>query len=81
MRQSMTLYPRSKGQVRVEWSPAADGRLQLGWIEAGGPPVNPPTRKGFGTHVMEAMIRGHVGGDVRLDWHTEGLVCEIALPT
>jgi len=68
------------GQVRVEWSPAADGRVVLRWTEAGGPPVNPPTRKGFGTHVMEVMIRSHQRGDVHLDWHAEGLVCEIALP-
>jgi PAS domain S-box-containing protein len=71
----------AKGQVRVEWSCAADGRLVLRWIEAGGPPVNPPTSKGFGTQMVEAMIRGHEGGDVRLNYHTEGLVCEITLPT
>jgi two-component sensor histidine kinase len=50
-----------EGQVRVEWSRAADGRVVLRWTEAGGPPVTPPARKGFGTHVMEAMIRRHVG--------------------
>ena len=71
----------AKGHVRVEWSRAADGRIVLRWTEAGGPPVTPPTRRGFGTHVMEAMIRGHVGGDVRLDWRAEGLACEITLPT
>jgi two-component sensor histidine kinase len=71
----------AKGQVRVEWSCRADRQLVLRWIETGGPPVSPPTRKGFGTHVMEAMIRGHVAGDVRLNWHTEGLACEITLPT
>jgi PAS domain S-box-containing protein len=70
-----------EGQVRVEWSRAADGHVVLRWTEAGGPPVTPPTRKGFGTHVMEAMIRGRVAGDVRLDWRAEGLACEIALPT
>ena len=69
------------GQVRVEWSPAADGRLVLRWTEAGGPPVKPPTHRGFGTHVMEAMIRGHAKGDVQLDWHADGLACEITLPT
>jgi two-component sensor histidine kinase len=69
------------GQVRVEWSHGADGQLVLHWTELGGPLVNPPTRKGFGTHMMEAMIRGHEGGDVRLDWHADGLVCEITLPT
>jgi hypothetical protein len=41
---------------------------------------NPPTRMGFGTHVMEAIIRHHMGGDVRLDWRAEGLVCEMVLP-
>jgi PAS domain S-box-containing protein len=71
----------AKGQVRVDWSRAADGQLVLRWSELGGPPVQPPTCKGFGTHVMEAMIRGHVGGDVRLDWYAKGLVCEITLPT
>jgi two-component sensor histidine kinase len=69
-----------EGQVRVEWSRAADGRVVLRWTEVGGPPVSPPTRKGFGTHVMEAMIRGHVGGDVRLDWRAEGLAFEMVIP-
>lgn len=70
------------GQVRVEWSRSAhpDGRLVLRWTEAGGPPVSPPTRKGFGTNVLEAMILSREGGDVKLTWHAEGLVCEIALP-
>jgi PAS domain S-box-containing protein len=69
----------AEGQVRVEWSQAADRRLVLRWIEAGGPPVNPPTRKGFGTRVMETMIRGRMRGSVRLDWHAEGAACEIAV--
>src|SRR5215467_640398 len=41
------------GQVHVEWSPAADGHLVLRWTEAGGPSVRPPTRRGFGTQVLE----------------------------
>jgi PAS domain S-box-containing protein len=69
----------ANGHVRVEWSRAADAQLALRWTELGGPPVNPPTRKGFGSHVMEAMIQGHVGGEVRLDWRAEGLVCEMVL--
>jgi hypothetical protein len=69
------------GQVRVEWPRRTNGQLVLRWAELGGPPVKPPTRKGFGTHVMEAMIRGHEGGDVRLDWRAEGLACEIVIPT
>ena len=72
---------RAKGEVHVKWSFAADDPVMLRWTEAAGPPVNPPTHKGFGTDVIGAMIRAHVGGDMRLDWRTEGLVCEIALPT
>jgi len=71
----------AEGHVRVEWSRAADGQLVLRWTEVGGPPVNPPTRKGFGIIVMDSMIREGMKGRVQLDWHAEGLACEITLPT
>ena len=44
-------------------------------------PLSLPTHKGFGTHVIAAMIQAQMGGDMQLDWRTEGLVCEIALPS
>lgn len=71
------------GRVRVEWWQAADadGQLVLRWTETGGPPVSPPKRKGFGSNVMETIVRGQLGGTVRLDWRVEGLVCEINVPT
>ena len=69
----------AQGHVRVEWSRAADARLVLRWTESGGPSVNTPTRQGFGTRVMERMIRGQLKGDIRFDWHAEGLACEIVL--
>jgi two-component sensor histidine kinase len=46
----------------------------------GGPVVKKPTRQGFGTRVMERMIRDQHKGDLRLDWRAEGLACEIILP-
>jgi two-component sensor histidine kinase len=70
----------AEGYVRVEWMPAADKRLVLRWTEVGGPPVKPPTRSGFGTNVMQAMIRDHLKGEVRLDWRAEGLACEVTIP-
>jgi PAS domain S-box-containing protein len=68
------------GHVQVEWSRAPDGRLLLRWSETGGPSVKPPTRQGFGTRVMEGMIRGQLRGEMRFAWRAEGLVCEIVLP-
>jgi two-component sensor histidine kinase len=68
------------GHVYVDWSRVADGPLALRWTETGGPLVKPPTRRGFGTRVIERMIRDQLNGDVRFDWHAEGLACEITLP-
>jgi hypothetical protein len=31
-------------------------------------------------HELERMIRNQLKGDVRFDWRSEGLVCEIAVP-
>jgi two-component sensor histidine kinase len=69
-----------KGRVKVKWWLGADGRLIFTWTEKGGPVVKKPTRQGFGTRVMERMIRDPQKGDLRLDWSLEGLVCEIILP-
>jgi PAS domain S-box-containing protein len=67
------------GHVEVDWSRAADGGLVFSWTETGGPPVRPPSRSGFGTRLMESMIRGQQG-EIRFDWRTEGLACAITLP-
>jgi two-component sensor histidine kinase len=68
------------GRVEIAWSCTADGRLNLRWTESGGPAVAPPTHCGFGTRIMEKIIGGQLGGQVRFDWRDQGLICEIALP-
>jgi PAS domain S-box-containing protein len=66
-----------EGRVEIAWSHDAGKSLMLRWSETGGPPVDPPTRQGFGTRVMEAMVQGQLSGTIRFDWRSEGLVCEI----
>jgi len=66
------------GHVDLKWSREADGRLHLFWVETRGPKVQEPTRKGFGSRVIEQMIAQH-SGKTLFDWRAEGLVCEIAL--
>jgi PAS domain S-box-containing protein len=68
------------GHVHVEWSRGAGERLVLRWTETGGPVVKPPARQGFGTRVMESLIRDQLKGELRFDWRAEGLACEVALP-
>ena len=66
------------GRVRLEWSRAKDGRVTLRWSEKGGPAVKPPTRRGFGTKMLENFMQ--MKGKIQLDWRPEGLRCEITLP-
>jgi two-component system, chemotaxis family, CheB/CheR fusion protein len=65
------------GRLRVEWHRPAAGGLVLRWEESGGPPVRQPTRRGFGTRVIDRMIRDQLKGKVHFDWHQTGLACEI----
>src|SRR3546814_12781774 len=44
------------GEVHIGWDVMReDGqvRLRMKWVERGGPPVTPPTRRGFGTRMIE----------------------------
>jgi PAS domain S-box-containing protein len=65
------------GRVEVTWSLAEDGRLTMRWTESGGPPTKKPKRKGFGSSIMQRMIRDQLKGEMHLDWRSEGLACEI----
>ena len=65
------------GRIEIAWSHAVGEPLVIRWKETGGPPVAPPTRKGFGTRVMEAMVQSQLSGKIRFDWRSTGLVCEI----
>jgi len=41
-----------EGHVDIRWELAEDGRASLTWQECGGPPVSPPTRRGFGSRIL-----------------------------
>jgi PAS domain S-box-containing protein len=66
------------GKVDLKWSQESDSQLRLQWTEEGGPRVQAPTRKGFGSRIIQQMIT-QLKGTVHFDWRPEGLVCEIAL--
>lgn len=74
----------AQGRVEVEWSidPALDGapRLKLRWRERGGPPVFPPSRRGFGSELIEGAIAYELRGEALLAFHPEGVECLIDVP-
>jgi PAS domain S-box-containing protein len=65
------------GHIDLKWQHKMGGQLILRWTETGGPAVQEPTRRGFGSRVIERMI-GQLGGKVQFDWRREGLICEIS---
>ena len=67
-----------EGRIELQWSHATDGELSIRWTEMGGPTVEMPTIRGFGSRVTQRMI-GQLKGEINFDWRTEGLVCEITL--
>jgi PAS domain S-box-containing protein len=69
---------KPSGRIRVEWSCPRGGQLVLRWNETDGPPVKPPTRRGFGTRVIESIIRAEKG-EVRYNWRADGLACEFSI--
>ena len=66
------------GRVAVAWSRVSDDRLILHWTETAGPPVKPPAHQGFGTGVIERVVRDQLKGEIRHQWRPEGLVCEVS---
>lgn len=68
------------GHVAVIWQLRDDGGLGLCWTESGGPPVVPPTRRGFGSTLIERALTLETGGQARIDYRPDGVVCEIVLP-
>lgn len=68
----------ANGKVALNWTHEAGEPLKLRWAEAGGPTVKAPTRKGFGTRIIERMI-AQLKGTTNLDWRAEGLVCDITV--
>jgi PAS domain S-box-containing protein len=67
------------GRVKVEWSLVAGGVMAIVWTETGGPPVKPPSGQGFGTLVIQEIVKGELNGNAHFDWRAEGLVCTLTL--
>lgn len=69
----------STGGVEISWRvvPGDPTRFQLRWAEVGGPPVEAPRRRGFGSRLIEQGLSQDLGGEVRLDFAGPGVVCMI----
>ncbi|MBY4612649.1 sensor histidine kinase [Rhizobium redzepovicii] len=69
-----------QGTVAIEWK-HDDGRVLLVWTEAGGPPVLTPTKRGFGSVLIERAFSSKAQAQSRSDYRSEGLVFEVVFLT
>lgn len=71
------------GRLDVVWQVNGSGdalRLEIDWRESGGPPVAKPSRRGFGTKLIEiSLVRG-LGATVEREFLEAGVRCRIAIP-
>ena len=65
------------GRVRLSWTVENDSLLVVSWKESGGPAVQAPTRKGFGTALIERGLAGDLHGSAKLDYRPDGVVCTL----
>ncbi|MBL6459501.1 PAS domain S-box protein [Belnapia sp. T6] len=71
------------GRVQLHWSINRNSeleRLQLSWAEEDGPPVLRPTRRGFGSRLIERGLTHGLRAGVRLLFEPSGLRCEVDAP-
>jgi two-component system, chemotaxis family, CheB/CheR fusion protein len=55
-------------------------RVIFEWRERGGPPVEPPQRRGFGTELLEQTLAFELKGKTTLAFDRSGLQCMITIP-
>ncbi len=70
-------YADPAGALDVAWTVEPGPRVVLDWTESGGPPVAPPTRTGFGSRMIERLLRGDLEGDLSADYRLSGLVARL----
>jgi two-component sensor histidine kinase len=70
----------ARGRVEVSWTTDEEKqRLRLTWTERGGPPVQPPTRRSFGTRMMESLGQ-QLNGQVQLAYEPSGFRYALDVP-
>jgi PAS domain S-box-containing protein len=67
------------GRVDIGWRLHGD-MFAMNWTECNGPPVSPPKRRGFGSTVVQPMVRQTVNGEVQLDFIPAGVVWNLTCP-
>jgi two-component sensor histidine kinase len=72
-----------EGRIAIEWTILGEGdsqQLRFAWRETGGPPVQQPERKGFGSVLIERSVKQELNGTAELLFEPTGLTCTVQVP-
>lgn len=69
------------GSVAIAWRVDGDGSLLIDWTENDGPPVVAPTRRGFGSTVIERSIPYDLGGHAEINYRLAGIEAHFCIPS
>lgn len=70
----------SNGMIDVETEILRGGDLQIRWREFGGPPVQPPKSRGFGSTIIERSIPFELKGEADLRFKLSGVEADFLIP-
>lgn len=68
------------GHLNVEWEVAPDGEMRIDWRETSERPAAAPSRLGFGSRMIDAVMRGDLNGSVETGYESSGLRCRLFVP-
>jgi PAS domain S-box-containing protein len=71
------------GKVTATWRVTIEAErrtLDFDWVESGGPPVDQPARKGFGTRLLETVLPGQIQASTKIDYAPDGVRVHYAVP-
>lgn len=69
-----------EGTVDLSWTRNERGDLEIKWRDVGGPTVRKPSRKGFGTTIIERSVPYDLGGEAHVRFSEAGFEADFCIP-
>ncbi len=71
----------ARGKVYIDTRMDGQGQLVVSWTEQGGPPVQPPMRRGFGSTIIERSIPHDLKGQAEIQFSLAGVSARFTIPS
>jgi PAS domain S-box-containing protein len=68
------------GTISITWRVSASGGYEIDWLERGGAAPRHERKPGFGSVMVDGLVRRQMGGTIERDWADDGLSVFIKLP-